>query len=162
MISINGNYFNSLFKTWSALMVNYFNSLFKTWSALMVNYLNSFFKAWSALMVNYEDSFFKIWSAFMVNYINSLFKTWSALMVNYVDSLFKAWSVLMVYCFLFRDKVRTIYLSRHGESENNLFGRIGGDADLSSRGEQYARALGYYINTLPQPCHKVTEHAKLK
>ncbi|XP_023343168.1 6-phosphofructo-2-kinase/fructose-2,6-bisphosphatase [Eurytemora carolleeae] len=54
-----------------------------------------------------------------------------------------------------RDKVRTIYLSRHGESENNLFGRIGGDADLSSRGEQYARALGYYINTLPQPCHKV-------
>lgn len=32
-------------------------------------------------------------------------------------------------------------LYQHGESKLNLEGRIGGDADLSSRGEEYARKL---------------------
>ncbi|KAI9661555.1 MAG: Fructose-2,6-bisphosphatase [Trizodia sp. TS-e1964] len=36
---------------------------------------------------------------------------------------------------------RSIWLSRHGESEFNLSGRIGGDANLSVRGEMYARVL---------------------
>ena len=38
-------------------------------------------------------------------------------------------------------KPRSIWISRHGESMYNLSGRIGGDADLSPRGEAYARAL---------------------
>ena len=41
---------------------------------------------------------------------------------------------------------RTIYLTRHGESLNNLAGRIGGDSDLSSRGEQFVTALADLIN----------------
>nr|CAH0113233.1 unnamed protein product [Daphnia galeata] len=40
---------------------------------------------------------------------------------------------------------RTIYLTRHGESENNLIGHIGGDSDLSPRGRQYAAELGRFI-----------------
>ncbi|XP_065155937.1 6-phosphofructo-2-kinase/fructose-2,6-bisphosphatase isoform X2 [Atheta coriaria] len=40
---------------------------------------------------------------------------------------------------------RTIYLTRHGESEQNLLGRIGGDSNLSSRGFLYANALSKYI-----------------
>ncbi|KAI9832464.1 MAG: Fructose-2,6-bisphosphatase [Phylliscum demangeonii] len=36
---------------------------------------------------------------------------------------------------------RSIWLSRHGESQYNLRGQIGGDADLSPRGDAYARAL---------------------
>ncbi|KAK9722966.1 Histidine phosphatase superfamily (branch 1) [Popillia japonica] len=40
---------------------------------------------------------------------------------------------------------RTIYLTRHGESEQNLQGRIGGDSNLSARGVQYANALANYI-----------------
>lgn len=36
---------------------------------------------------------------------------------------------------------RTFYLSRHGESEYNVLGRIGGDADLSPRGMKYAERL---------------------
>lgn len=40
---------------------------------------------------------------------------------------------------------RTIYLTRHGESEQNLEGRIGGDSNLSPRGKQYAEALAKYI-----------------
>ncbi|GAB6028097.1 6-phosphofructo-2-kinase/fructose-2, 6-bisphosphatase 1 [Chamberlinius hualienensis] len=39
---------------------------------------------------------------------------------------------------------RTIYLSRHGESEHNLKGRIGGDSDLSENGIRYAKALATY------------------
>lgn len=54
-----------------------------------------------------------------------------------------------------REKARTIFLSRHGESQNNLYGKIGGNAELSNRGEQYARALGCFINDLPVPCTKV-------
>lgn len=40
---------------------------------------------------------------------------------------------------------RTIYLTRHGESLQNLEGRIGGDSSLSPRGQQYAQALAQYI-----------------
>jgi 6-phosphofructo-2-kinase/fructose-2,6-biphosphatase len=45
-------------------------------------------------------------------------------------------------------KSRVILLSRHGESENNLKGKIGGDACLSRRGKAYAQALSRYINSL--------------
>ncbi|GIY05231.1 hypothetical protein CEXT_593771, partial [Caerostris extrusa] len=41
---------------------------------------------------------------------------------------------------------RSIYLTRHGESELNLVGRIGGDADLSPRGWEYAKALAKFIH----------------
>lgn len=41
---------------------------------------------------------------------------------------------------------RTIYLTRHGESDHNLRGLIGGDADLSARGQAYAKALAKYID----------------
>ncbi|XP_077546472.1 6-phosphofructo-2-kinase/fructose-2,6-biphosphatase isoform X2 [Haemaphysalis longicornis] len=40
---------------------------------------------------------------------------------------------------------RSIYLTRHGESVLNLQGRIGGDADLSDRGKEYALALAKFI-----------------
>ena len=42
---------------------------------------------------------------------------------------------------------RTIYLSRHGESEYNVEDRIGGNSSITERGHQYARALGTYMNT---------------
>ncbi|EIW77707.1 bifunctional 6-phosphofructo-2-kinase fructose-2,6-bisphosphate 2-phosphatase [Coniophora puteana RWD-64-598 SS2] len=38
-------------------------------------------------------------------------------------------------------KPRSIFFSRHGESQYNVLGRIGGDSPLSPRGEQYAKAL---------------------
>lgn len=41
---------------------------------------------------------------------------------------------------------RTIYLTRHGESEMNVIGRIGGDCGLSPRGLEYKEALAKYIN----------------
>lgn len=46
---------------------------------------------------------------------------------------------------------RTIYLTRHGESEHNLLGRIGGNASLSSRGRQYSKVLANYIHSQKIP-----------
>ncbi|XGW23181.1 hypothetical protein V3C99_005434 [Haemonchus contortus] len=40
---------------------------------------------------------------------------------------------------------RCIYLTRHGESEYNQLGRLGGDSPLSENGKQYARRLKEYF-----------------
>ncbi|XP_068104433.1 6-phosphofructo-2-kinase/fructose-2,6-bisphosphatase 1 isoform X3 [Hyperolius riggenbachi] len=56
---------------------------------------------------------------------------------------------------------RSIYLSRHGESELNLLGRIGGDSGLSQRGKLYAHALGNFIKSQEITDLKVwTSHMK--
>lgn len=43
---------------------------------------------------------------------------------------------------------QTLYFTRHGESEYNVLGRIGGDAVLSPRGQSYAHALAEHMNEL--------------
>ena len=43
---------------------------------------------------------------------------------------------------------RTIFFSRHGESEYNVQERIGGDPPLTPRGRRYARAFANYMNAL--------------
>lgn len=40
---------------------------------------------------------------------------------------------------------------QHGESENNMLGKIGGDANLSARGRLYAAALARYFNEADIP-----------
>ncbi|KAF2205648.1 fructose-2,6-bisphosphatase-like protein [Delitschia confertaspora ATCC 74209] len=50
-------------------------------------------------------------------------------------------SRVVYYLMNLHIKPRSIWLSRHGESQYNLSGKIGGDADLSERGEAYARRL---------------------
>ncbi|XP_043829828.1 6-phosphofructo-2-kinase/fructose-2,6-bisphosphatase 1 isoform X5 [Dromiciops gliroides] len=56
---------------------------------------------------------------------------------------------------------RSIYLCRHGESELNLKGRIGGDSGLSPRGKQYAYALANFIQSQDISSLKVwTSHMK--
>lgn len=44
-------------------------------------------------------------------------------------------------------KQQLYYFSRHGESDYNVLGRIGGDADLSARGQCYADRLTKYFTT---------------
>ena len=43
---------------------------------------------------------------------------------------------------------RVFYFSRHGESMNNVSGKIGGNAVLSPNGQKYAKMLGNYFNTM--------------
>ncbi|KAF2141388.1 uncharacterized protein K452DRAFT_288086 [Aplosporella prunicola CBS 121167] len=50
-------------------------------------------------------------------------------------------SRVVYYLMNLHIKPRSIWLSRHGESQYNLTGQIGGDASLSDRGELYARKL---------------------
>ncbi|XP_014664377.1 PREDICTED: 6-phosphofructo-2-kinase/fructose-2,6-bisphosphatase-like isoform X2 [Priapulus caudatus] len=56
---------------------------------------------------------------------------------------------------------RTIYLTRHGESDFNMDGKIGGDSDLTERGQQYAQALAKYVEEQNVPHMRVwTSHMK--
>lgn len=41
---------------------------------------------------------------------------------------------------------RKIYLSRHGESEYNIEDRLGGNSNLSQKGQKYAKALPKALN----------------
>ncbi|KAK8107541.1 6-phosphofructo-2-kinase [Apiospora kogelbergensis] len=50
-------------------------------------------------------------------------------------------SRVVYYLMNLHIRPRSVWLSRHGESLYNLDGRIGGDADLSPRGHQYAQKL---------------------
>ncbi|XP_031701031.1 6-phosphofructo-2-kinase/fructose-2,6-bisphosphatase 4a isoform X2 [Anarrhichthys ocellatus] len=42
---------------------------------------------------------------------------------------------------------RSIYLCRHGESELNVHGRIGGDSGLTPRGKEFAKKLSHFIQS---------------
>lgn len=42
---------------------------------------------------------------------------------------------------------RTFYLTRHGQSEYNLLGKIGGDSGLTPSGMEYARRLAVFAKT---------------
>ncbi|OTA54951.1 6-phosphofructo-2-kinase [Hypoxylon sp. EC38] len=50
-------------------------------------------------------------------------------------------SRVVYYLMNLHIRPRSVWLSRHGESLYNLYGRIGGDADLSPRGHLYAKKL---------------------
>jgi broad specificity phosphatase PhoE/predicted kinase len=54
-------------------------------------------------------------------------------------------SRLAFFLMQIRPTERTIWLTRHGESEFNLTGQIGGDAPLTTRGTEYANALAEFI-----------------
>lgn len=41
---------------------------------------------------------------------------------------------------------RQIWITRHGESEDNILGKLGGDASLSSKGRKYAQALAKFMD----------------
>jgi broad specificity phosphatase PhoE/predicted kinase len=46
---------------------------------------------------------------------------------------------------------RSVWITRHGESESNVEGRIGGDSGLSLRGQAYAGELAEYVRTHVAP-----------
>jgi broad specificity phosphatase PhoE/predicted kinase len=48
---------------------------------------------------------------------------------------------------------RTFYLTRHGQSEYNVLGKIGGDSSLSPAGREYARRLGKFAEDVISKTH---------
>ena len=51
------------------------------------------------------------------------------------------------FCMNLHTLPRTFYLSRHGQSEYNVLGKIGGDSSLSVNGLEYARRLADFAET---------------
>ncbi|XP_077566011.1 6-phosphofructo-2-kinase/fructose-2,6-bisphosphatase 3 isoform X2 [Stigmatopora nigra] len=54
-------------------------------------------------------------------------------------------SKIVYYLMNIHVQPRTIYLCRHGETMDNLEGRLGGDAGLSPRGRQFSTALAGFV-----------------
>ncbi|OAL44858.1 bifunctional 6-phosphofructo-2-kinase/fructose-2,6-bisphosphate 2-phosphatase [Pyrenochaeta sp. DS3sAY3a] len=50
------------------------------------------------------------------------------------------------YLLNFNLAPRMIWITRHGESMDNVAGKIGGDSDLSANGQRYAKAMTRFIN----------------
>ncbi|TPX36989.1 hypothetical protein SmJEL517_g00880 [Synchytrium microbalum] len=65
-------------------------------------------------------------------------------------------SRICYFCMNLNITPRHIYMSRHGESEYNVAGKIGGNANLSSRGEQYAARLPGIVVANLEPNVKLT------
>lgn len=63
----------------------------------------------------------------------------SQIIVNRIESYLE--SRIVYYVMNLHIKPRSIWLLRHGESEYNLTGQIGGDSNLSERGWRYAKRL---------------------
>ena len=65
----------------------------------------------------------------------------------------------MYYLLNFNLAPRQIWITRHGESVDNVNGKIGGDSDLSVRGTAYAKALTNFIKAQRQAWN-VHQHNK--
>uniref|UniRef100_A0A3B4Z7M2 6-phosphofructo-2-kinase/fructose-2,6-biphosphatase 1 n=1 Tax=Stegastes partitus TaxID=144197 RepID=A0A3B4Z7M2_9TELE len=88
-----------------------------------------------------------------------IFDVGSTYLVNRVQDHIQ--SRIVYYLMNIHVTPRSIYLSRHGESELNLLGRIGGDSGLSPRGLKYANALAAFIRSQKITDLKVwTSHMK--
>jgi len=55
---------------------------------------------------------------------------------------------ILGYVSVPKKRNQTLFFSRHGESEFNVVGRIGGDANLSPRGWMYSTAIANYAQNL--------------
>lgn len=55
-------------------------------------------------------------------------------------------SQTVYYLLNFTLRDRQIWITRSGESEDNVYGRIGGDSHLTSRGDGYSKALSSFIS----------------
>lgn len=64
-------------------------------------------------------------------------------------------SKILAYISTPKPYQQTLYFSRHGESEYNVIGRIGGDTNLSPRGRLYAQSLAKHIQALNLPSLQV-------
>ncbi|XP_066524393.1 6-phosphofructo-2-kinase/fructose-2,6-bisphosphatase 3 isoform X1 [Hoplias malabaricus] len=54
-------------------------------------------------------------------------------------------SRIVYYLMNIHVQPRSIYLCRHGESQHNIQGRLGGDSGLSTRGRKFASALSKFV-----------------
>ena len=61
------------------------------------------------------------------------------------------------YLLNFNLAPRQIWITRHGESEDNVEGKIGGDAPLTMNGRRYAKALAAFIDGMKKSYSAVVD-----
>ncbi|CAH8498419.1 unnamed protein product [Dicrocoelium dendriticum] len=94
-------------------------------------------KHYDAQYVTIDDELDKHWS-----YIK-IFNQGQRYLANRIESNIN--SRIAYYLMNIRVKKRTIYLTRHGETDLNVAGRIGGDGSLTERGKTFASLLGTFM-----------------
>lgn len=55
---------------------------------------------------------------------------------------------IILFLMNVHNKSHVFYISRHGQSQYNLEGKIGGDSDLTENGEMYAKKLAIYAEKI--------------
>lgn len=112
----------------------------KTGRPLQVSYIMNYMQHYSKTFIFLCDVYLLSLFPFLIlssvfnrhlSYIK-IFNVGSRYLVNRVQDHIQ--SRIVYYLMNIHVTPRSIYLSRHGESELNLLGRIGGDSDLSSQG----------------------------
>ncbi|KAF2491611.1 bifunctional 6-phosphofructo-2-kinase/fructose-2,6-bisphosphate 2-phosphatase [Lophium mytilinum] len=70
-------------------------------------------------------------------------------------------STAVYYLLNFNLTPRMIWITRHGESQDNVAGKIGGDSDLSANGTRYAKAMTKFIDQQRKEwdIHQADKHA---
>lgn len=102
---------------------------------------------YEAQYVPIDDNLDKHWS-----YIK-IFNQGQRYLVNRIEGNIN--SRIAYYLMNIRVRKRTIYVARHGETEFNLSGRIGGDSSLSPAGKKFAIQLGAFMKQENVPDLKV-------
>uniref|UniRef100_A0A8C1XJ16 6-phosphofructo-2-kinase/fructose-2,6-bisphosphatase 2 n=1 Tax=Cyprinus carpio TaxID=7962 RepID=A0A8C1XJ16_CYPCA len=74
-------------------------------------------------------------------------------LVNHVQDYIQ--SKIVYYLMNIHVQKHSIYLCRHGESQHNVQGCIGGDSELSSRGKEFSKALRGFLEDQKIPDLKV-------
>uniref|UniRef100_A0A673JY07 6-phosphofructo-2-kinase/fructose-2,6-bisphosphatase 2 n=1 Tax=Sinocyclocheilus rhinocerous TaxID=307959 RepID=A0A673JY07_9TELE len=74
-------------------------------------------------------------------------------LVNHVQDYIQ--SKIVYYLMNIHVQKHSIYLCRHGESQHNVQGCIGGDSELSSRGKEFSKALRGFLENQKIPDLKV-------
>ncbi|XP_052397309.1 6-phosphofructo-2-kinase/fructose-2,6-bisphosphatase 2 [Carassius gibelio] len=74
-------------------------------------------------------------------------------LVNHVQDYIQ--SKIVYYLMNIHVQKHSIYICRHGESQHNVQGYIGGDCELSSRGKEFSKALRGFLENQKIPDLKV-------
>eukprot|EP00158_Paraphelidium_tribonemae_P004002 Partr_v1_DN26519_c0_g1_i1_m3932 putative 6phosphofructo2kinase len=90
---------------------------------------------------HYEDAYESINCSMTETFLSyiKLIDVGSEVVINQIHGYLQ--SRIVYYVMNLNIATRTIYISRHGESQYNLEGKIGGDSPLSERGREFARRL---------------------
>lgn len=97
---------------------------------------------------HYESAYETIGNEELHTTFVKLINVGSQIVINRINGYLQ--SRIVYYLMNLHINPQPIYLSRHGESQFNLTGKIGGDSDLSERGELFAHELPRLMSSITE------------